>query len=332
MAVSYYAELNINDVELDKSNPRIKMYLENYKEVTSDGIALALNGTASDGSFVALKESIRVNGGVINPILVNHTKDGKYVVIEGNTRLQIYKDFLKASDDDRWKTIRAIVYEDMSEEEIHSIRLQTHLVGPRDWDPYSKAKYLDHLMHEEMLPINAIISYCGGKKNEIMKLVNAYRDMQSYYMPLTKETDYDFDYKDFSKFSELQNKSIIDALQLNGYTKTDFAKWVVEGKIDTAQNVRLLPAVLKDKKAKAEFLKSNLSTAYGYVNTPIESVDLSKISIYELGKTLKERLDKMELKEAMILREPESYDKRAVLSALQSSIEFILHFGSDEEE
>ena len=93
---SSYQELKIDLLELDVQNPRISQFLDMYGEnVTAEGIALALTGSTTDGSttFSALRESIRVNRGVIHPIIVNHTNEGKYVVIEGNTRLQIYRDF-----------------------------------------------------------------------------------------------------------------------------------------------------------------------------------------------------------------------------------------------
>ena len=116
---STYQELDINLVILDHNNPRIKMFLEMYGEnISAEAIALALNSSATDGatSFASLKESIRVNGGIINPIIVNHTLDGKYVVIEGNTRLQIYRDFASKNSSGNWDKIRAIVYENLTDE------------------------------------------------------------------------------------------------------------------------------------------------------------------------------------------------------------------------
>ena len=137
--------LDIHSVELDRNNPRIKQFLEIYQGViTSKEIALALNDSGNDAnaSYSILKESIKVSKGIIHPIIVNHEPDGSYVAIEGNTRLQIYKDFFNASGSDIWREIPSLVYENLSDAEKHSIRLQSHLVGPREWDPYSKAKYL----------------------------------------------------------------------------------------------------------------------------------------------------------------------------------------------
>ena len=93
--MSGYVELDINQIELDKSNPRIADYLEYYDEenLDSDTMALLL-GTSTD-SCASLRESIKENGGIVHPIIVNHFPDNRYVVIEGNTRLQIYRDFCK---------------------------------------------------------------------------------------------------------------------------------------------------------------------------------------------------------------------------------------------
>ena len=144
-----YMKLPIDQVKLDLENPRIKQWLEIYgDDITSEGIALALSassGTSSTSTYSALKESIKVNKGIINPIIVNRNADGTLVVIEGNTRLQIYKEFAEVDPEGLWKEIIAIVYDALPVEQIHAIRLQTHLVGPREWDPFSKAKYLNQL-------------------------------------------------------------------------------------------------------------------------------------------------------------------------------------------
>lgn len=98
-----YIELPVEAIELDKSNPRIARGVAYYGEnITSETMALLLGSTSE--ACASLRESIRENGGIIHPIVVNRHVDGSYVVVEGNTRLQIYKDFgnsKKASDLDR---------------------------------------------------------------------------------------------------------------------------------------------------------------------------------------------------------------------------------------
>lgn len=285
-----YVKLSINDIELDINNPRIQQYLEMYGEqITSDGIALALNGASgnSSSSYQTLKESIKVNKGIINPIIVNKYPDGKLVVIEGNTRLQIYKEFALADPEGPWNEIIAIVYNNLPDSEIHAIRLQTHLVGPRDWDPFSKAKYLNQLSNIDKLPMATIISFCGGKKTEIVKLIDAYTDMVQYYFPKTKEYEMDPDPREFSKFSELQNASIKQALAVHGYSKEDFSKWVVDGNIDTAQNVRKIPAILANSVARDVFFDSTISEAEKHLNVAEKrSKGLSEATMNDLVSEL----------------------------------------------
>lgn len=170
--MSNYVELPVEDIELDISNPRIARGVAYYNPITSEIMALLLGSTSE--ACASLRESIRENKGIIHPIVVNKRVDGTYVVIEGNTRLQIYKDFIASGEPGDWTKIRAIVYDTLSDDEMHSIRLQAHLIGPREWDPYSKAMYLNHLANVEHMPMNTLISFCGGssKASEIRNIID----------------------------------------------------------------------------------------------------------------------------------------------------------------
>lgn len=204
------------------------------------------------------------------------------------------------------------------------------MVGPRDWDAYSKAKYLNYLMNEALLPMSQIISFCGGKAQEIKKLVSAYQDIEQYYKPMAAELDYDFEYKDFSKFVELQNQRIINSLTKHKYTKKDFTKWVINKNIDVALKVRDLPSVLDNKEARAEFLRTNLTNAIKKLGIPSNSnIDLSSIDYIDLAKILDNKLIKIELFEARKLMSEEGAEKRSVLNSLKNTISLIIN---DEEE
>ena len=89
MNAPIYQTIDINKIELDSQNPRIKQFLENYVGTpTSEQIALALSDSGTGDattSYRTLRESIRVSKGIIHPIVVNHTEYDKRVVIEGNT-------------------------------------------------------------------------------------------------------------------------------------------------------------------------------------------------------------------------------------------------------
>jgi len=333
-----FTTLDISLVKLDSQNPRIKQFLENYTgEPTSEQISLALSDSGTGDattSYRTLRESIRVSKGIIHPIVVNHTAEGEMVVIEGNTRLQIYKEFHESNPDGTWAMIPALLYEQMSDYDIHSIRLQSHLVGPRDWDPYSKAKYLFQLSEVQYMPMSEIISLCGGNSNEITKSIDAYKCMQGAYKSYIEQNDMDFETREFSKFMEYQNPRIKNAVANAGYTMEDYAKWVADSNIDKALSVRKLPDVLKSDKAKAMFLKKNLTEAEKVLaveNAEQAPKDLDKIPYEVLCNELISRFDNMGFREVKMLASEQSYAKKrdaiwALSDMLQEMIDNIHRF------
>ena len=325
--MSMYVELPIDQIELDKSNPLIANYLATHdeKDITSDLMALLL-GTTSD-SCASLRQSIEANYGIIHPIVVNKREDGTYVVIEGNTRLQIYKDFRRENKPGNWDTIRCIVYENIDSEEIHKIRLQAHLVGPREWDPYSKAKYLNYLANVEKMPMTVLISFCGGnsKASEIKNMIAAFNDMETYYRPLCDD-DTQFDIKKFHGFVELQRSAVIESLSINGYTKTDFSQWMIDDKFNILQDVRRIPDILKSKKATEVFLKSDTASAKKILAVEELSSDKLKDVPYELlAKELSKRMQNILLIDIHHLRNDSDYsDKLNSLMNVYDDIKFVL--------
>ncbi len=321
--MSDYVELSIDDIELDRSNPRIANYLDLYDEdeLTSDTMALLL-GTTSD-SCASLRESIKENGGIVHPIIVNHFSNGRYVVIEGNTRLQIYRDFRKKGVPGSWGIIKAIVYENIDDETMHSIRLQAHLVGPREWDAYSKAKYLNYLANEKYMPMTSLIAYCGGtsKASEIKNMILAYQDMQEFYRPLCDD-DSMFDIKKFHGFVELQKRNVIDALKTHGYTKIDFSKWMIDGKFSKLEDVRSIPNILNSKKATETFFKMDSRAAKKILAVEDITSDSLKDVPYEmLAKELIKRMNEFQMQEILYLRLDAEYESK--LNALKDVLESV---------
>ena len=328
---SYYEEVPINKIRLDQSNPRIALILERYGDnVSAEAISLALGSggpdEANSTTFAGLKESIKTNGGVIHPIILNKIANDNYIVIEGNTRVQIYSEFGKENVPGRWDKIRAIVYTDMSEEMIHAIRLQSHLVGPRAWAAYAKAKYLSYLSSEKKMSYNELISYCGGNKDEVIKMISAYQDMETFYRPVLPDDDA-FDQKKFSFFKELQNKGVTTALLDNGYAKNDYAKWVANGNLDLANvGPRKLGQILSNEKAKKEFFKTNASNALRCINGQ-KSDSISESTFAQISTFLYNKLLNITLAEIKQMISGENkdldglYDLKMMLDATLEDIE-----------
>ena len=94
-----YQIVNVEEIDFDSDNPRIKIALEKYGDrLNAKHIYFALR-SAADGeqrtsSFSSLKDSIRANKGITQPITVILIGDKK-ICIDGNSRLAIYKEFLE---------------------------------------------------------------------------------------------------------------------------------------------------------------------------------------------------------------------------------------------
>jgi hypothetical protein len=297
----------VDDVTLDLGNPRIAQCIEMYGgNISAEQMSLALHtgdtqGSSDGTTFVSLRESIRTNGGVIHPILVNQLPDGRRVVIEGNTRTLIYREFREQGVPGEWSTIPAIVYEDLSAAEVDSIRLQAHLVGPREWDPYSKARYLNHLRKQTYLTFEQIVQFCGGQKRQVVNYIDAYNDMERYYRPAL-ETDSEFDPSRFSAFVELQRQRVLKAILDAGFTKADFALWVRDGLLSPLQTVRQLPLILSDDEARGIFLEEGAREAIRLLDSKLPGPDLVNVTLAELAREVSKRVLSMSYGELQRLR------------------------------
>lgn len=331
-----YTLVNTDDLVLDITNPRIRKWIEMYgANPTAEQIYLALgvgaNDTeASSTTFTSLRESIRTNRGLINPIIVNRLPDGRMVVVEGNTRVAIFRSFIEDKVPGPWETIPALVHDDLEQIGIDSIRLQAHLVGPRPWDPYSKAKYLHHLRNTENVPFSQLVDLCGGKKRELQDYIDAYADIEKHYRPVVGE-DGAFDPTRFSAFVELQKTGIKHAIFNAAFTLDDFARWVNERLIDPLNTVRQLPQILANPSARKVFLEDGAKEAIKVFDVPL-SPTAGPLSFEELCRTLTQRINQLSWKEVERFKENPSAPAAAMLLELEDTLRDLCAKISDSED
>ena len=309
-----YQRIPVSNLKLDTKNPRIAQWVEMYEgEPTVEQMSLALGAAAgeenrtSGTTFHSLRESIKTNGGIIHPIIVNWTAD-EYLVIEGNTRTLIFQEFCQRGEPGSWDTIPALVYRDLDQTSVDAIRLQAHLVGPREWDPYSKAKYLHLLRNSQHLTWSQIVDFCGGRESEARNLVAAYEDMEANYRPLLSEGE-SFDSSRFSAFVELQRPRVQSVLVEKGHTKSEFAKWVKDRLVYPLNTVRLLPQILRDERSAAVFFENGASEAQKVLDMPTPDAALQDASLEALANELSRRVLMLSYGELQRLRSDLSTDE-----------------------
>ncbi len=307
-----YELVPVDAIELDTTNPRIAHALSSYEPpYTAEQIYLALNSGGLDEeagtavTFNKLKQSIHTNGGISQPVILREKSRGKYLTVEGNTRVAIYQEFKQQNVKGEWEKIPALVYSDLSEEQLHSIRLQAHLVGPRAWEPYSKAKYLYYLRNDRNYTFERLVDLCGGNKRSIQESLDAYADMEGNYRPLLEPGE-PFDTTRFSGFVELQKPGVKQALQQTGFTVKDFAHWIRSGKIERLADVRALPRVVKDPKAREVFLQHDIDAAKKVLEQPEVSDVLQRAGLLALCRALTQAIQKIEFVELRKLKQDPS--------------------------
>ena len=292
--------LNVDQIDYDTNNPRIKKALEKFgTNLDPQRIFFALrtarNGNQSS-SYESLRDSIQASNGIVVPIVVAQQQSG-FVCIDGNTRLAIYKHFLKEGVRGNWSVIKASILENPSQKDIEVIRVAAHLVGAREWPPYEKARYLYELRNNDFLEYAEIIALCGGNKTEIERQISAYEDMNAFYKD--KVDDVAFQIDRFSGFVELQKPRIKESIFAARFDLTDFGEWIRDGKIFKLADVRQLPRVLKDGQARKIFLEErprSIEDAIKYLDhnklssEAEKKVLLRNASIFQLANVLAERI------------------------------------------
>jgi hypothetical protein len=315
-------QIPVGDIDLDYRNPRIAHAMEGMSGTIDQAwITLALGHAAPEDeergtstTYSSLKASIRANKGLINPIIVTQRENGRYLVIEGNTRVAIFRELADEGVPGDWTTIPAVVQPQLEEKGEHAIRLQAHLVGPRPWRPYAKAKYLYDLYVNQHLSITELLDYCGGtgRRAEIQQYIDAFKDMKEAYVPLAVAAGSPPDYSLFSSFAEYQH--IKPALARAGVTLQDFAKWVHESKLSPQQTVRQLPRILANPEAKRVFLTHNAREALKVLDQPSSNAIIASSSLEQLATALSVKVRQLNWPELQSLRqEKESPATQALL-------------------
>ena len=338
----HHEVLSVDSIDYDAENPRIKKALEKYGDkLNAERIYFALR-SASEGergtsSFVGLRDSIRACRGVQTPIVVTAQGD-RYTCVDGNTRLAIYRQFLREQPEDRWTRIKAIVLADTTQVDIEKVRVAAHMVGAREWPAYEKARYLHYLRNQEFMDFSEMVALCGGNRKDIERQIDAYHDMNEYYRDVVDDAAFHIDR--FSGFVELQKPGIKDAIFDAGLELQDFGEWIRDGNIYRLADVRRLPRVLADDEAREIFLHGgprSIEKAAKRLEQkedplPPEKVTLDAASLHQLTQVLVRRLDDLPYSDVRALKNRDTPNAADQLRALEDLSERLQGFLQDVRE
>ena len=306
-----------DQISFDKENPRIKVALQKYSEKINDScirfaLKSATEGSSSISSYKALKDSIRVAGGISTPIQVYRDGNDRYICVDGNTRLAIYNELHNDGTSGDWTEIQCLELTSPTQEEIETIRITSHLVGAREWPAYEKARYLHNLRNKQFLKYDQLIEMCGGSKISIERQIEAFHDMNAHYRDVNSDDAFHADR--FSGFVELQKPRIKQSIFDAGFDLSDFGRWIRDGNILRLADVRKLPLVLKDEEAKKAFISGgprSIENAIrvaednrsNVVNPKVLQSNLDKATMVTLVQVLNDRIKNIPFHEFVNLRD-----------------------------
>lgn len=231
-------ELNQADLQFYPENPRVYSILNiDDVEPSQDDIE---DYMCSQDHVKQLKESIKSNGGLIDPVIV---RDGDFVVLEGNSRLAAYR-LLAREDPVQWGKIKCkILPKDISDSAIFALLGQYHIIGRKDWDPYEQANYLYRRKKQTRLPIEYMADELGISRQKATSMINVIEFMIAHD---------DLNKKHWSHYEEyLKNGGIKKYRETDPYLDDTITAQIKEDAVQ-ATDMRKLGEIAKvgDKQSK----------------------------------------------------------------------------------
>lgn len=248
-------DIDIFKLNYWKENPRINSIIKQSFGNTSisDNHIEQLLWDKVD-SVKDLFQDIKKHGGLIDEILVRDN-----VVLEGNCRLCAYRFLYKRAEENndedemlKWSYIKArILPANTNDEVIFAILGTWHIKGKTQWDTYEKAAYLKRLKTD----YNYSLKVIGDSISQTEKFV---RDHIEAYDIMVKNNVYTLE--KFSYFLEfVKNKHLKEIVTKEPKIKSEIIEAIIDGRFRRGEEIRDLPKVLKDKKAKKEFLQEKVN-------------------------------------------------------------------------
>ena len=256
--------LNILDLKYYPENPRISSILERYEgNATQDNIEQEMWDKLEYITH-ELYRDIKANGGLQEEIIVYNGE-----VLEGNSRLCAYRHLHKNEpDEEKWKTIRAkVIKSPINNRQLNTLLCQQHIKGKKDWDPFEKAAYMQRMEEQDGMSIEDIARLTKFTKNDVRNNISAYKFMKSEGVT---------DIHKFSYYLELEkNQKLGSIRKKEPNLNIKISKWIKEGRIPEARDIRKLPDILNDRKSKNKFENQNedFDVALGLAKTRNPSIE-----------------------------------------------------------
>lgn len=249
-------DIALDAVRLDPLNPRIRHTFALEGTSSADTEARVEERLWSDPDVHDLLQQVAVNRGLIERIIVRND----YTVVEGNCRTVVYRKLRERFPrDSAWQTIPArVLPDDITAKDIAILLGQMHVNGKNTWSPFEKAGHVYRLHKEFMLTQDEVATRLRISKSKVNQLVRAFEAMKLRYMPKYPGRA---SIRKFSYFEELFKNADLRDWAVDVQNLERFVGWVGQGRLEQGNQVRAVPAILKNGQALEEFEKNGFAAA-----------------------------------------------------------------------
>lgn len=288
--------LDVDKLKFLQDNPRVYASthgVPNFNDLTEEQQQdVILKKLLQEPSVKNLKPEIRRHGGLIEPILV---RLDTMEVIEGNSRLAVYRELKKAEPRGDWESIPCDIVSSLTERQQAAFLNQIHVKGKTKWSAYEKANFA-YVRRKKGCTFGDIATLFGETEMTIRTRVKE--------IELMNGND-DNDQSHFSYYSVLvRKKDISQAMdERNDLREFLLKKIRILGSDDedndfTAQELRKkLPDVLKKPKVLDKYVKDEIGLDEAYQRARISRVE-------EKVRQAKDLLDDVTWTEVLSLEKP----------------------------
>jgi hypothetical protein len=244
-----HARIPVTQIQFDPENPRLK-YLKELFPGKKEKDLLFEN---ADTNWL-LKDVH--SKGLLDPIYVREIGDSQYLVVEGNRRTAVMTELNdKYPDDPRFCLMPARILPPHTTPQQEALLMASfHVAGKVKWDAHEKAGHIFKMLHEMRIPLEEMSTTLHMGQPKIKQIADSYALFEHF-----KRMD-DGAYANeaagkWSFFDEmLKVKYFREGYREQGQEFADrFCRWVGEGRIPRAENVREIEEILKRTTARHLF-------------------------------------------------------------------------------
>lgn len=280
-----HTKVAVSSLDFDPDNPRLR-YLRGLNPGKSDEELLF-----DDNDTKWLKADIKEKG-LLDPPYVKQADNGRYIMVEGNRRFACLRSLTAEDPEDaRFLTIQVrVLPPETSEAQVALLMASFHVAGKVQWAAHERAGHIFH-MHEVLkIPEEELKTTLHMGAPAIKRAAESYRVLREVFCRVddgkyAKEAE-----GKWSFFAEMmKDKTLRTKHEKDPGWSEGFSRWVGEGRIPKAENVRDLPDILSQ--ARARHLFETLPVEDAFRLAKAETDQKNPASMSRFYKQLKSLLD-----------------------------------------